>query len=337
MKNLGKLLWLGLVCWQFSGGPVGATVPVQQRGHIIVAESAGAQLHLSDNLANLISQMMLPLQVEITDWSTLNVATDYDSQWNFMVKSQKLANRVMDLHRRNPNVPIYLIGNGSGTLVVVKATELLPPHTVQRVFLLGPTLSCNYDMRRSLQSSCEGIEVFHCRHDLALELAMQYRGTSDRGCKMCAGLVGFAPRITSAADASLFANLKQCNIRDTGDGNEANMCHLRYLSTSFLRTSIIPVLENSLRMRAAAQTQQTPPPPAPPPQAPSTSPLPPPNLPPPISPPQTSPAPPGLKGPPIAPPQVQPAAPQLPPPGQTAAPQNSPARQILVAPPAPRP
>jgi hypothetical protein len=259
-KNLGKLLLFGLCFWQLSGTKACATVP-QCRGYVIVAESAGAQLYLADNLASLIHQAGLPLNVETTDWSTLSVTTDYESKYNFTVKSQKLAKRVMDLRRTCPNAPIYLIGNGCGTTVVVKAAEQLPPNTVQRVILLGPTLSCTYDLRRTMLASTEGIDTFACKQDLTLELANQYRGTTDRGPgTSCAGLTGFMPRVMTAADASLYATkLRQCAVKDPAEGSEGSLCHLRYISNSFLRMRIVPILDSSMRMKPICPPTPQPP------------------------------------------------------------------------------
>ena len=253
-KNLGKLLLLWSCC-SLAAAQAQAAVPTKSRqvsGFVIVAESAGAQLFLTDSLANLVDAAELPLHVEVTDWSTLHVPTDLHSQHNLTVKSRKLANRVMELRSKHPGASIFLVGNGSGTAVVVRAADMLPPHAVERVILLGPTLTNSYDLRRSLQASSAGIDTFYCKQDLTLELTGQSLGTNLHGKQVstCAGLTGFVPRVHSAADASLYGKLRQNAVKDTSSGDQVDLCHLRYMSTSFLSARIMPILTSTMRARA---------------------------------------------------------------------------------------
>jgi hypothetical protein len=90
------------------------------------------------------------------------------------------------------------------------AAESLPPGGVERVVLLAPSVSTDYDLRPALARSRQGIDVFYSRRDwLVLGLGMTFSGTTDRRLGAAAGRVGFRPVITDPGDRALYARLRQ--------------------------------------------------------------------------------------------------------------------------------
>src|SRR5947207_2649584 len=72
------------------------------------------------------------------------------------------------------------------------AAEFLPPDSVERVVLLAPSVSAEYDLGPALACAREGIDVFHSGRDRAyLGLGVRLLGTADRHWSDAAGRVGF--------------------------------------------------------------------------------------------------------------------------------------------------
>src|SRR5205807_1552488 len=83
--------------------------------------------------------------------------------------------------------------HSAGSAVCLAAAEALPPDSIERIILLSPSIASDYDLRPSLRSAREGIDVFCSRLDIwQLGLGVALVGTAD-GCRGCdaAGRVGF--------------------------------------------------------------------------------------------------------------------------------------------------
>jgi hypothetical protein len=105
-------------------------------------------------------------------------------------KSVELADEVRELHEREPNRRIYLIGHSAGAAVVLHAAELLPPNSIDRIILLSPAVSPNYDLTLAFQATKHEIVAFTSRFDGALHATCVF-GTADRIFCTSAGLRGF--------------------------------------------------------------------------------------------------------------------------------------------------
>ncbi len=195
-----------------AAGP--ATVPMAQ-GLVIVCDGSGDFRTLSTAMARAIGATHLPLGVETFVWShgRLRYAIDHMDHCNHLKMGGILAERVLAYRRAYPGLRIYLAGHSAGNAVVLAAAERLPPDTVDRIVLLAPSVSPDYDLRCALASSREGIDAFVSDRDrIVLGLAMRIVGTADRRrWGPAAGRVGFRPVVSTPGDAALYTRLRQHN------------------------------------------------------------------------------------------------------------------------------
>jgi hypothetical protein len=105
--------------------------------------------------------------------------------------ANQLASRIEDYRRRHPHTPVHIIALSAGTGVAVWACEALDSRlAIDNVFLLGSSLSYNYDMSQALRRVRRHVYVYHSPRDAVLT-TVQLVGTVDRklGIKS-AGQVG---------------------------------------------------------------------------------------------------------------------------------------------------
>src|SRR2546425_673127 len=83
--------------------------------------------------------------------------------------------------------------------VVFVALENMPPGLVERAFLLSPSVSTSYDIRRAVRSVTRGLHVFYSKHDYwYLGFATHVLGTADRRYfHPASGRIGFSVPIDS--------------------------------------------------------------------------------------------------------------------------------------------
>jgi pimeloyl-ACP methyl ester carboxylesterase len=182
------------------------------RGIVFVCDGSGDFRTVSESLSQAINETGLPLAVETVVWSHGygRYVRDHTDHNNHLVMGRSLADRVLCYRRSYPNLRIYLIGHSAGCAVVLAAADLLPPDTIDRIVLLAPSVSPDYDLRPALASSREGIDAFVSERDrIILGLCMRLVGTADGKRGAAAGRVGFRPTICTTADAALFGRLRQ--------------------------------------------------------------------------------------------------------------------------------
>jgi pimeloyl-ACP methyl ester carboxylesterase len=137
-----------------------------------------------------------------------------DSRY-FEERATELAALVRDQAAREPSRPIFLVGHSAGAGLVLRATELLPPLSVERVILLSPAVSPHYDLRPALKNARGEIVSFNSTYDrFILDLGTSLFGTVDRYYEPAAGLDGFRPPTDlSEADRELYRRLVQVPYR----------------------------------------------------------------------------------------------------------------------------
>ncbi len=107
-------------------------------------------------------------------------------------KAEELAKQIRELHEREPNCRIYLVGHSAGTAIVIHAVELLPSQTVERVILLSSALSPSYNLTAALRATRGEIVSFYSQLDrMLLWWGTREFGTTDRIYGPGAGLNGF--------------------------------------------------------------------------------------------------------------------------------------------------
>ena len=188
------------------------TVVAGQRGVIFAVDGAGDFQATSDSLRQAVAAERLPLCVEPFEWShgygrVLADQMDWDHAWE---EGQYLARRVCAVRQVCPAAEVYLVGHSAGSAVVLAAAESLPPGSINRIVLLAPSVSDEYDLRPALRCACDGIDVFYSRRDTAyLGVGVAIVGTVDRRWCPAAGRVGFRPVVETPQDGQLYAKLRQ--------------------------------------------------------------------------------------------------------------------------------
>jgi pimeloyl-ACP methyl ester carboxylesterase len=212
---------------------------------VFVANGSGDSRTVSTNLAQVVAEARLPLQVETFAWSHgwLRYLADHVDHANHLAQGRRLAVQVAAYRQACPGRRIYLIGHSAGSAVILAAAELLPPDSVERIVLLAPAVCAQYDLRPALRSARCGIDVFHSYRDrMVLGLGMRLVGTADRCCHVAAGQCGFAPVIASAADVALYARLRQHPWAAVvgWSGNDGG--HYGSIQVGYLRAYVLPLL-----------------------------------------------------------------------------------------------
>jgi pimeloyl-ACP methyl ester carboxylesterase len=220
-------------------------MPPSSIGLVFVANGSGDLRILSTNLSQVVAETCTPLQVETFVWShgRGRFLADHLDYANVRGQGSLLAARVAACRRRCPDRRIYLIGHSAGCAVVLAAAEMLPHVSVDRIILLAPSVSGDYDLRRALCTTRCGMDVFCSQRDrLVLGLAVKLVGTADRHGRTAAGQFGFRPIITCPADAALYAKLREHpwspDVAWTGNRGGHNGSN----QASFLHAYVVPLL-----------------------------------------------------------------------------------------------
>lgn len=126
-------------------------------------------------------------------------------------QGQRLAAAILERKAREPGRRVVLAAHSAGCGVALAAGDALPMDAVDRVVLLSPSVSTGYDVRPTLWSAREGVDVYCSRKDwVALGFVVRVVGTTDRArLSGAAGRWGFQPRGSKALDDIEAARLRQ--------------------------------------------------------------------------------------------------------------------------------
>jgi pimeloyl-ACP methyl ester carboxylesterase len=159
--------------------------------------------------------------------------------------AQDLARVVAAYKAAKPGRPVSLIGHSGGTAVVVWALEALPPGVqVDRVILLAPALSPDYNLATALGHVRSRLYVMHSVADAGLMGAgTAVFGTMDREHSASAGWLGFQlPKDLTEPQRAEYAKVRQVkwSADMLGEGNWGG--HMAWTTSWFARQQIAPIL-----------------------------------------------------------------------------------------------
>jgi hypothetical protein len=225
-----------------------APVPPAQ-AIVFTADGIGGYGVTTRAFQRIAEQDQLPLHVEMVAWSHGygRAFADHVGYGHARTQGQKLAAEIACYLRpqgEGPPLPVYLVAHSGGSAVVLAAAEFLPPNSVERIILMAPSISADYDVRPALRCARSGVDVFHSRLDWAyLGAGVAMLGTADRRWTAAAGRVGFrVPASPCPEDAALYTRLHQHSwdesIRWTGHTGGHFDCH----NPTFLRAYVVPLL-----------------------------------------------------------------------------------------------
>ena len=136
------------------------------------------------------------------------------------------------------------MAHSAGAMVTLESTRWLAPDSVDRIILLAPAVSVDYDLRRALQTSRLGMDVYTSKRDrFYLGLGTALVGTADGMLgSPAAGRVGFATPRYSPDDAVLARRLRQHpwdpSVAYTGNRGD----HSGTLQPAYLKAYVLPLL-----------------------------------------------------------------------------------------------
>ncbi len=226
---------------------------------VFVANGSGDYRTTSAAISQAVRDTGMPLRVETLVWSHgySRLLADHLDHGNHIEEGQRLAALVAASQQTCPDRAVYLVGHSSGSAVVLAAAEALPPGSIERIVLLAPAVSKDYDLRPALRSSRQGIDVFSSRRDVgALGIGTGILGTADHRWSAAAGRVGFNPAATCPGDDALFAKLRNhpWDPCVAWTGNHGS--HYGAIQPAFTRAYLLPLLTRSPRS-ARSQSAQT--------------------------------------------------------------------------------
>lgn len=214
---------------------------------MIVADGVGGFNVCGRALARVVKSAGLPLTVRVVRWGHGfgRWYADLSKTANQEARAEQVAEAVR-LHRdRHPRAPIFFVGKSGGCIVLVKALERLSGVGVERVILLAPALSPNYDLTRALNNVKDEVVVFWSPLDvIILGVGTGLFGTSDRVRSWGAGMVGF--RRPSASDPPerirAYRKLRQVRWSPRMSATGYLGGHLGPDSPLFLKRYVLPLL-----------------------------------------------------------------------------------------------
>jgi pimeloyl-ACP methyl ester carboxylesterase len=214
------------------------------RGAVFAVDGAGGYGGFPDTLAKTIAAEELPLYVQPVIWTHgyRRVVADLTDTAHIDQQGRQLAVEIAAYRAEHPGQPVYLVGHSAGCGVALRAVADLPPDSVERLILIAPAVSTNYDLRPALRAS-RAVEVFHSDRDWAyLGLGTVVLGTTDRRRDGAAGRVGFRPTDLPPEDAALLCRLRQHPWDPTlaWTGNQGG--HAGGYQPVYLRAYVLPLL-----------------------------------------------------------------------------------------------
>ena len=118
---------------------------------------------------------------------------------------------ILERKAAEPGRRVVLIAHSAGCAVALAACDELPIDAVDRVILLAPSVSTGYDIRPTLWSAKEGVDVFCSKKDwVALGFVVKVVGTTDNFWSgSAAGRLGFKPKKTNGLAELETSRLRQ--------------------------------------------------------------------------------------------------------------------------------
>jgi pimeloyl-ACP methyl ester carboxylesterase len=207
------MIVLAIALWSAPAAVCAQEAPPPRPGVVIVVEGIGGFNVMGPVAKAALHQAGIAHEVREFTWSHGfgQFLKDLQDTRYLLNKAEELAAWIGRLRAAEPDRPIYLVGHSAGTGIVVRAAELSPPGSIDRLILLSSALSPTYDLRSALVATKQGIVSFHSPHDrVMLDWGTRQFGTVDRHYTRSAGLQGFqVPDTLSDADRILYSRLVQ--------------------------------------------------------------------------------------------------------------------------------
>lgn len=120
---------------------------------------------------------------EMISWETgKGLVKDQDASVAYKrSKAKEGAASIQSYQNKHAGAPVALLGFSAGTAEAIFALEVLPESTpVDRVVLLGTSISRDYDMTEALKRVKDKLYIITSPHDQMIGTMMKFSGTADR-------------------------------------------------------------------------------------------------------------------------------------------------------------
>src|SRR3954447_18886394 len=178
MRRLATLLvTLALAAPACAIAPVVPEVPAART--VLVADGSGDFRVCSAKMR--AAAQGLPLEVVTFVWSHgyLMPTADLTDRENAERRGGELALEVLRRLQASPHPHVSLAAHSAGAMVVLLAAARLPADSLDRVVLLNPAVSVDFDVRPALRAAKYGVENFCSRGDrVGLGPAILLMGTT---------------------------------------------------------------------------------------------------------------------------------------------------------------
>ena len=221
-----------------------------QRGLVVVVDGVGGLDLCGTGLRYVLGAEKLPYAIEVVHWGhgVGRWFADLTDVANHDAKARLVAEIVQCYASERPEEPIYMVAKSGGSGVVVKALEQLAAQLVERVVMLAPALSPDYDLSRALEAVRRELVVFWSPLDVfVLGAGTRVFGTIDRIKTAGAGMVGFRVPTGDRADENKrrqYDKLRQIRWRPRMAATGYLGGHWGPDSPLFLRKYVAPLLRD---------------------------------------------------------------------------------------------
>ena len=211
-----------------------------------VLDGAGDLKGCSNALSPAIAVVGQPVEMALFSWSHgyRRMFLDQTDTSHARAQGAKLAQAILERKMHEPGRRVVVVAHSAGCAVALAACDLLPMDAVDRVVLLAPSVSTGYDIRPSLWSAKEGVDVFCSRKDwVALGFVVRVVGTTDNFWSgSAAGRLGFKPKKTN-----VLADLEAARLRQHFWSPEVAWTghtggHHGMFAPDFIQTYLVPLM-----------------------------------------------------------------------------------------------
>ncbi|HEY2124696.1 MAG TPA: hypothetical protein VGG94_04445 [Chthoniobacterales bacterium] len=185
---------------------------------------------------------------EMFSWETgKGILADQDASDAYKkAKAHAMVQEILRQVQAFPKAPVDILGFSAGTAEAIFALEELPESVkVERVVLLGASISRDYDLTKALKRVRGHLYLYTSTKDMMLGFLMPFTGTADRKFDdHGAGITGFVlPAGATAETRKLYAD-KIVTIPWTkkleADGDYGH--HFNNINMEFIRDHVAPLL-----------------------------------------------------------------------------------------------
>ena len=176
--------------------------PITPRPLVWVLDGAGDLKGCSMALAQVNASEGEPVELAVFPWSHgyRKLLRDQIDLTHAKAQGARLAQAILERKAKEPGRRVVVVGHSAGCAVALAAGDTLPIDAVDRFLLLAPSVSTGYDLRPTLWSAREGVDVYCSKKDwVALGFVMRVVGTTDNFWSgSAAGRWGFQPKGSNA-------------------------------------------------------------------------------------------------------------------------------------------